>query len=465
VTETAIWAPQPGPQTALLALPDDIPEAFFGGARGGGKTDGMLGDWLRHAGRFGGRASGVFFRRRARNLEDSIRRSHDLYPALGAAWSGTTLSWRFPGGAVLRFRHLWDAAEADDYLGYAFTWVCFEEMTQWPTPEPVDRIRGTLRSAHGAAVQLRGTGNPGGAGHNWVKAWYVDPSPGGYTPIADPRTGELRVFIPARLEDNPALTLADPGYERRLTATGAAVLVKAWRWGGWDVVAGGFFDDLWTPARHVVAPFTVPPGWRRSRSFDWGAARPASLGLWAESDGAPLADGRSFPRGSLIRTGEWYTVARDERGMARPDVGRRLSNRALGEGIGRLSHGLAWHGCVADPAIFISAGGPSIYDQLVEGAAAAGHRLAFRAADNSRVAGWQRLRELLAEAARERPERPGLWVSESCTDLIRTLPVLQRDPRNPDDVDTDQEDHAADETRYRAMARPRRVTLARISGH
>jgi hypothetical protein len=44
---TIRWEPQPGPQTALLACP--VFEVFFGGARGGGKTDGMLGEWASHA--------------------------------------------------------------------------------------------------------------------------------------------------------------------------------------------------------------------------------------------------------------------------------------------------------------------------------------------------------------------------------------------------------------------------------
>lgn len=358
--QAPIWEPQPGPQTALLAC--DIYEVFFGGARGGGKTDGMLGDFAAHAIAHGGHASGVFFRRTARQLEEVIHRAQAIYPRLGGHWVKSTLTWDFKrgpaAGARLKMRHLWDEADAENYMGHAYTWVCFEEMTNWPTPAALDRIRATLRSAHGVKVKFRGTGNPGGPGHNWVKARYVDPAPAGYQPIADARSGEFRVFIPARLDDNPALQASDPGYAGRLRAVGAAPLVRAWLHGDWSIVAGGFFDDVWRPDRHVLAPFAVPPTWRRARSFDWGSAAPASLGLWAESDGTVLANGLWFPRGSLLRVDEWYTAARDGAGQTRPDEGLRLTNEQLGEGIARRSEGERWRGCVADPSIFAERGGP-----------------------------------------------------------------------------------------------------------
>ncbi len=446
----AIWKPQPGPQASLITCP--IFEVFYGGARGGGKTDGMLGDFAIHADRYGRYARGVFFRRTYKQLEEVQYRAQQIYPKLGAQWLKGEALWLFPNGATLKMRHLWDENDAENYQGHSYTWICIEEATNWPTPAAIDRIRATLRSAHGVPVRLRLTGNPGGAGHNWVKQRYITPAPNGYTKLIDPVSGEARVFIPARLEDNPALTLKDPGYERRLLQAGSAALVKAWRFGIWDIVAGGFFDDVWNPSLHVLTPFEIPATWRMRRSFDWGSAKPSSLGMWAESDGAPIEKlGLHFPRGSMIRVGEWYTVQKDIQGYVKPNVGTGLTNKQQGSGVVTMSQGRNWRGCVADPSIFIKAGGPSIYDQMRDGAREAGGMIVFSKADNNRIAGWQKMRGMLQASAKERPESPGIWIFENCLDWIRTVPVLQRDQKKPDDIDTEAEDHAADETRYAVM--------------
>ncbi len=447
---TPIWSPQPGPQVALIQCP--IYEVFYGGARGGGKTDGMLGDYAIHAGRYGQYARGVFFRRTYKQLEEVQFRAQQLYPKLGAIWLKGDQLWLFPNGATLKLRHLWDERDAENYQGHSYTWICIEEVTNWPTSNAIDRIRATLRSAHGVQVKLRLTGNPGGAGHNWVKQRYITPAPGGFTRNIDPASGETRVFIPAKLEDNPALMLKDPGYERRLLQAGSAALIKAWRFGIWDIVAGGYFDDVWSPSKQILTPFKIPASWRMRRSFDWGSAKPSSLGLWAESDGQVIENlGLHFPRGSLIRVGELYTVAKDSQGYVKPDTGLNLNNKQLGAAIVNRSQGVNWRGCVADPSIFIKAGGPSIYDQLREGAREAGGMITFSKADNNRVAGWQKMRGMMQASLQERPEAAGLWVFDNCVDWIRTVPVLQRDSKNPDDVDTVSEDHAADETRYAIM--------------
>jgi hypothetical protein len=203
--ETA-WKPQyradgsRGPQFALLTCP--YTEVFFGGARGGGKTSGMLGHWLAHAQRYGSKARGVFFRRRFKQLEEVQRQCNELFPKLGASYGKAEAMWTFPNGATLRLRHLWDAQAAESYQGWALTWICLEELTNWPTLKPMNKLRGTLRSSDGVKCVLMATGNPGGPGHNVVKARYIDPAPQGYTPIVDAESGETRVFIPSRLEDN-----------------------------------------------------------------------------------------------------------------------------------------------------------------------------------------------------------------------------------------------------------------------
>ena len=79
------------------------------------------------------------------------------------------------------------------------------------------------------------------------------------------------------------------------------------------------------------------------------------------------------------------------------------------------------------------------------------HGVALVQANKDRVNGWQRVRAWLATA----PDgRPWLTVHPRCAYLIRTLPALQQDATDPEIVDTDGDDHAADALRYAVMARP-----------
>ena len=277
----------------------------------------------------------MFVRRYFVDLEAVIARSKELFYLLNAVWNENKSTWTFKNGATLRFRHLKDADAAQHYQGHDYTWVCFEELTQWPDDRADNLMRGAMRSGRGAPIYLRSTGNPGGPGHNWVKAHFISPAPIGLKILTHPETGQRRVFIPSRLEDNLALVRNDPEYEMRLRMVGNEKLVKAWREGNWDIVAGGFFDDVFSPSRHILKPFKVPDTWKRRRSFDWGSSRPASLGQWAVSDGTPVqtrAFGELyFPRGSLIRTDEWYTAKTDGNGSPVPNVGLQLTNEQLGE--------------------------------------------------------------------------------------------------------------------------------------
>lgn len=453
------FAPQEGRQRALIECP--IKDIFFGGARGGGKTYGMLLDWLDHALTYGRDAIGVFFRKIFKNLEEVIAEAHKIFPHFGGKWEKSSATYVFrtgpAAGARLKFRHLANAADAEAYQGHAYTWVCFEEMTQWATPDPINLLRGTLRSAAGVPCVFRATGNPGGAGHNWVKAHYISPAPKGFQVLTDPENGEQRVFIPSRLEDNRILMENDPSYEAKLRRVGSAALVKAWRWGNWDIVAGGYFDDVWSE-RCILKPFQLPGTWIRRRSFDWGHAKPGSLGLWAITDGTqPVPQVGNplpyFPPGSFIRFGEWYIAAKDEKGLIKPNVGLRLSNTVMGAGIAERCHMHNWSGDVADPSIFNKDGGESIYEQLQKGAKGRGHVLAWTGADNSRIPGWQKMRSAIEAAATGDRENAGLWVTEPCTEFIRTVPVLQASKTIPDDVDSEGEDHVGDEARYLIMSR------------
>jgi hypothetical protein len=433
-------------------------------------TDGSIGVWLEHAARYGANAKGLFLRRQYANLKDVLDRMNQLFPRVGATFNKGEGVWLFPNGASLKLGHLWDETATNAYQGHQYSLIAVEEITQFPTPMPIDMMRATLRSAAGVPTKLIMTGNPGGAGHGWVRERYVSPAPAGFTPIKDPKTGAIRIYIPSRVTDNLLLMQNDPNYIANLRQSGSETLVKAWLEGDWNIVAGGFFSDILDPAKHFIPPFEIPDTWRYRRSFDWGSAAPAALCIWAVSDGTPIEhsdpqwDGFVFPRGSLILIKEWYTIATKDDGTLQPNVGQRLTNLALGNGIAQRSLKYNFSGCVADPSIFAKPGRESIFDEMKKGAAEVGHNLILSPADNNRVAGWQRMRDMLEAATKPIPEKPGLWVFNTCKHWIRTVPVLQRDETKPDDLDTSQEDHAADATRYMCQTGVRSMVVGDLSG-
>lgn len=249
-----VWAPQQGPQTLLLSCP--IEDVLFGGARGGGKSDALLGDWAAHAGRSNGHASGVIFRRSTPQLEEMIKRSKDLYPALGAKWFAGIKTWVFPCGSRLKMRWLERDEDADNYQGHQYTWIGIDEGGTWPNPDPIDKLRATLRSPHGVRCVMRTTANPGGVGHQWLKERYVMPA-APLTPFFDEEKRVWRVFIPSKLSDNRKLIEADPTYIERLKSSGPPWLVRAWLDGDWDASAG---DSFFTEAALLVdgAPVEYP---------------------------------------------------------------------------------------------------------------------------------------------------------------------------------------------------------------
>ncbi len=241
------WTPQPGPQSALTSCP--VEEVLYGGARGGGKTDGLAGSWLRHWVDHGSNARGILFRRTYDELEEVLARLLDLLPPLGARYRAGAKTFYMPqggpSGGFLKLRYLEAERHASRYQGHSYTWLGIDEAGNFPTPAGIDRLRGTMRSKAGVPPLMRLTANPGGVGHAWIKERYIDPGPA-MVPFTDETTGARRVYIPSRVSDNPALLDADPNYVERLRASGPPWLVQAWLKGDWSASAdGGVFSPEW----------------------------------------------------------------------------------------------------------------------------------------------------------------------------------------------------------------------------
>lgn len=458
------WEPQEGPQADAIEA-TWCAELFYGGAAGGGKSDFLLGDFLQDVPTYGAAWRGVIFRRSYPELEELIARSREMFPQTAARYREDTKTWRWGNGASLKMRYLERDADALRYQGHQYTWIGWDELTQWRSMYAYRYLRGRLRSAHGVPTKrIRAAANPGGPSHLEVKGYFIDPAPTGWTPVIDPETGIERMFIPAKLADNRILVSSDPTYRGRLKALGGN-LARAMLDGDWDIIEGAFFDN-WSQGRNVVRPFAVPGTWTRFVSLDWGSAKPFSVGWWAVCDDpfeVVSANGERLviTRGAMVRYREWYGS------NGQPDVGLKMTAEEVARGIrarellreaytdetGRehpaLYETIAYR--IADPAINSSDGGPSIRERMAP-------LLNWRMADNARVAskgalgGWDQVRARINGDLETDDDgnllRDGgamLLVFSTCKDLIRTLPVLQHDPTRPEDVDTAAEDHAADE--------------------
>lgn len=447
-----VWSPQPGPQKALIDCP--LSEIFFGGARGGGKTDGVLGKYGIKQDIYGQHFNAVFFRKEMPQQDDLVERAKEIYLPLGATWLEQRKQFRFKKGGRVRFRPLENVVDAQKYQGQNLTDAAVEEVGNYADPAPIDMLFGALRSATGVPTQLILTGNPGGPGHQWIKIRYIDPAPLGMKVLRRklPNGAEHSyVYIPSRVQQNRLLLARDPSYINRLYLVGSAELVRAWLEGDWNVIQGAFFDR-WS-GRMVLRPFPVPPGWTRFRSLDWGYAQPFSCGWWALVEDEHRADSQVgevvLPRGALLRYREWYGVKRKPDGIIEPNVGLRLDAEEVAHGIieRELEEKIAYG--VADPAMWGTQSGPSPIERMLKYRHPK-HRerqVYFRQADNKRIAakgalgGWDQLRARMRGYDEEEPPQPMIYTFSTCTDSIRTIPTLQHDLTKPEDLDTEQEDH------------------------
>lgn len=445
--QTIIWEAQPR-QAAFIACPVD--DVAFGGARGGGKSDAVIGDWIGHEDQFSQHAIGMAFRRERTQLTELIERAKQVLKPLGHVWHEKDSYFTGPRGGRLRFTYLENDSDADAYQGHSYTRLYPEEMGTFPNESPINKLFATLRSGNGVKCQMKGTCNPGGSGHQWVKARYkLDEYPEGgqifRTTFTNPFTKEsieqTRVFIASRVADNRYL---GTDYVAKLYQVGSTNLVRAWLSGDWSVIEGAFFDG-WDITRHVVKPFPIPKHWARLCSGDWGYAKPFSFGWWAVAGEPTLAGNILIPRGCLVRYREWY-------GKTAPNIGVRMDAEDVAKEIKRIEQDEQIDKRVLDPSTFAENGGPSIAERMFSS-----HGIGFFKADNTRVSergamsGWDALRGRLHG---DDDGNPMVVCFDTCRDSIRTIPALQHDTLRPEDLDTDGEDHAADDWRYACNARP-----------
>lgn len=464
----ALWASYPGSQEKFLAASEL--EVLLGGSRGGGKTAGLLMCFGQYTGLgFGSAWRGAIFRRHIKELDELVKISGDIFPMAfpGIRYNIITKTWTWPSGETLQFLHFTDVSQIPEFRGRAWPFIGFEELTTWPNDEVYKFCFTLIRSTMpGMPRMLRSTTNPSGVGHNWVAIRFrLSGIPSINEPVildsldAQNKLEPPRRYIHSAIEENLLMMKNDPGYIDRLCSGATSEsMFKAYRWGDWSITSGGMFDDIWHTCREwcVVPRFqslVPPPTWRITEALDSGSSKPFALGWFCESDGTDVifegGQVRSTKPGDLFLFKEWYGWSgHPNKGLPHltiPDIAKGIIERRKKWGITkRVRPG------VADTGIFDEVHG------MCDNETYAKHGVHWEPASKgpfSRIEGWNQFRMRL-KATIPVPgigrEEKGLYVvGEDCPQFLRTIPVLARSEKDPDDADTEGEDHIADMVRYR----------------
>lgn len=432
----ADWAPLPGAQFQFLTCP--IYEALMEGTRGGGKTDTLLMSFAQNTGKgFGQHWRGVLFRLTYPQLADVVAKSKRWFTQFfpDAKFNKADYVWEWPDGEMLFFRY---GASEDDYWnyhGHEYPWLGFEELTNWRDLQFYEAMQSTCRSSFpGMPRMVRATCNPFGKGHGAVKERFRlgrDGIPPG-TVIRE-EGQKPRVAIHSTLQENKILLANDPEYLATLQSLKDPNRRKAWLEGDWDIHVGSFLEGVWDAKQHVVDPFPIPASWNVWKSMDWGYARPyAVLWLAMDPDGVHYVWREMYGAGEKANEGSREDAAK---------VARKV--KSIEEHDERL--GYSYRLNLADPAIFSKIGADRSIGQIFREGGVRWQE-AWNA-KGSRVNGAQEIIRLLSEGR--------LKIFSSCKHLLRTVPSLPPSDTNPEDVDTDAEDHAWDALRYGIMRRRR----------
>ncbi len=394
-------------------------EVLFGGAAGGGKSYGQMVDALLFALRFAG-SKQLVLRRTFSELEKSlIRTSLALFPKELYSFNASSHTGKFKNGSIIDFGYC--AAENDvfQYQSAEYDVIRFDELTHFTEGQYV-YLLSRVRGANSFPKQIKSSTNPGGIGHSWVKARFIDPSPPN---ISFSGAGGLgRIFLPSSLEDNRFLCKSDPDYKKRLLALPERER-RALLYGEWDIFEGQYFSEF-KREKHICKPFEIPAGWRKYRSIDYGLDRLACLWIAVSPEGKFFVY-REFCESNLpISQAAGGILERTPKGediyatLAPPDLWSRTqeSGRSKAE-------------------LFSERG------------------VNFTKTSNDREAGWLALKELLCDTG----SGVALKIFSTCTEIIRTLPALLRDKIRPTDCSTEPHDitHAPDALRGFAIFRAR----------
>jgi len=407
----------------------DADEVVYGGAKGGGKSCALVMECLAYGLENAG-AEMYIFRETYDDLESNIIREwkekvpKEIYSYHESKHIATLIN-----GTTVKFRYIRNFSDAEGYQGRSMDWVGVDELTKHEK-KSIQVLLSCLRSPKGFKPTFRGTCNPGGIGHVWVKEEYIEATEYGKHPAIDPVTGNKRVFIPAKVYDNTVLMKNDPSYVKRLENLPENEK-KAFLYGDWDIFEGQYFSEFKREI-HVIEPFVLPEHWQRFRFLDYGLDMLAAY--WAAID----------TQGNAFIYKEIY-----ESDLIISEAAKRIKD-------------------MTNEAVKMTYAPPDLWNRRQDtGKSAADlfreNGVILVKAKNERIQGWLNLKEWL-KPYETRDEQTGetiatarLKIFSNVSNLIRTLPQLQRDEKDPNDVASEPHEltHGPDALRYFCSMRTR----------
>lgn len=432
MAELVIHINEPNEKQKLF-LADHHKYVAFGGARGGGKSWSVRCKCKLLAARYPGIKQMIMRRTYPELYANHIKPLLAELPIGSYKYNDSKKELTFVNGSQVLFRYCNNDKDLLNYQGTETDILYVDEATQF-TEEQFKILNACVRGVNGFPKRTYLTCNAGGIGHQWVKRLFIKRQ---YREDENP---EEYSFIQSLVTDNKILLQQQPDYLKQLEAL-PPKLKEAWLYGNWDIFEGMFFEDFVDDIyhyddhirSHVINPFEIPDHWNIYRSFDWGYAKPFSCGWWAvDTDGV------------AYRILELYGCTKN------PNEGVKWTPDKVFTEIHKVETEHRWLKGkkiigVADPAIWDAQTGESLAER------AAKHQVYFSKGDHERLAGWMQVHYRLAF---DENGYAMMYIFSNCKAFIRTIPLLQYDEHHVEDLDTDGEDHVADEVRYFCMARP-----------
>ena len=383
-------------------------ETLFGGAAGGGKSYGQLVDALIYALQYG-KSKQIIFRRTFPDLERSIiRTSLELYPRQIASYNSSKHTWTFDNGSIIDFGYIDTENDVYQYQSAEYDVIRFDELTHF-TEYMYTYMISRCRGANGYPKRIKSSTNPGGVGHVWVKERFVDIGPSGEIHNCKMETGEetTRLFIPSFVTDNKFLMEKDPEYVKRLDALPEKER-KALKEGNWDIFDGQYFKDF-DRAVNVIPPFDIPENWDRYRTLDYGLDKLACYWIAIDPEGYEYCYKELYESDLIISEAAAKIIEMNgddkiKYTYAPPDLWNRRQDT-----------------------------GKSAYDIFRE------NGIILTRTSNNRILGWYavqehlKIEEIKDTHTGETIKRSKLRFFNTCRNILRTLPAIQRDEKNPND--------------------------------
>lgn len=388
---------------------------LYGGAKGGGKSYAMRAECSRQCLSAPG-VRGLALRRTSPEIRENMvvpmlkELPRELYK-----YNGSDNILTFGNGSTLRFSYCQNIQDVLNYQGIEYDFICIEELTHW-TEDEFKILMSSLRTARkGIKPNFFGSTNPGGKGHAWVKRLFVDRQ------FKEGENPADYAFISAKVWDNAILLETQPEYVEDLQAL-PETKRRAYLEGDWNVFEGQYFKEF-RESLHVIDPVNPSNARRRVICLDYGFTNPSAV-YWLAQDN----------HGDVVCYRELYVTGLTYKQLA-------LRVKAMTPASEQISV------TVVDPAIVNKPSettGTSGSDEMK----AVGLRV--KGADNSRLKGWQVVRQFLQpyEDPNSKQVTASLKITSNCSNLIRTLPELVHDKTDVEDLDSKGEDHAADALRY-----------------